>query len=35
MVALNVLMAGQYGWSPMPEKLEQLRRSVTAEPIEA
>ena len=33
MVALNSLMAGQYGWSPMPEKLEQLRRSVAAEPI--
>ena len=35
MAALNVLMAGEWGWSPMPEKLEQLRRSVTAEPIEA
>ncbi|MFJ1993054.1 hypothetical protein [Streptomyces asiaticus] len=35
MVALNMLMAGEWGWSPMPEKLEQLRRSVTAEPIEA
>lgn len=35
MVALNVVMAGQYGWSPLPERLEQLRRSVTAEPIEA
>ncbi|MFJ2202469.1 helix-turn-helix domain-containing protein [Streptomyces violaceusniger] len=33
-VALNMLMAGQFGWSPLPEKLEQLRRSVTAEPIE-
>ncbi|MDX3232908.1 LacI family DNA-binding transcriptional regulator [Streptomyces sp. ME19-01-6] len=35
MVALNVLMAGEWGWSPMPEKLEQLRRSVLVEPIEA
>ncbi|CAM5492096.1 MULTISPECIES: hypothetical protein [Streptomyces] len=33
MVALNVLMAGQFGWSPLPEKLEQLRRSVLAEPL--
>ncbi|WP_448333511.1 hypothetical protein [Streptomyces sp. DSM 41534] len=35
MVALNVLMAGRYGWSPLPEKLEQLRRSVLAQPVEA
>lgn len=35
MVALNIVMAGRYGWSPMPEKLEQLRRSVLVEPVEA
>ncbi|MGS2592104.1 hypothetical protein [Streptomyces hebeiensis] len=34
MTALNMLMAGQYGWSPMPAKLEQLRRAVDVEPLE-
>jgi hypothetical protein len=34
MTALNMLMAGSYGWEPMPTTLEQLRRSVTVEPLE-
>ncbi|MGW5529488.1 hypothetical protein [Streptomyces xanthochromogenes] len=33
--ALNMVMAGQYGWEPMPTKLEQLRRSVAAVPVAA
>jgi len=28
MTALNMLMAGQYGWEPMPTTLDRLRRSV-------
>jgi hypothetical protein len=33
-VALNALMAGRYGWSPLPTTLEQLRRAaaLTARP---
>ncbi|MBY8883148.1 hypothetical protein [Actinacidiphila acidipaludis] len=31
-VALNGLMAGRYGWSPLPTTLEQLRRTVDVEP---
>ncbi|MFC8008636.1 helix-turn-helix domain-containing protein [Streptomyces cinereoruber] len=31
--ALNMLMAGQYGWSPLPTRMEQLRRAVEAEPL--
>jgi integrase len=31
--ALNVLMAGRYGWSPLPLRMEQLRRAVTTEPL--
>jgi hypothetical protein len=34
MTALNVLMAGRYGWEPMPLRLEQLRRSVTVTPLD-
>lgn len=34
MTALNMVMAGQYGWEPMPTTLEQLRRSVQAQPLE-
>ncbi|MFJ5294526.1 hypothetical protein [Streptomyces sp. NPDC088348] len=33
MGALNFLMAGRYGWEPMPTHIEQLRRSVWAEPL--
>lgn len=33
MRALNYVMAGSYKWSPMPTTLEQLRRSVKAEPL--
>ncbi|MFD8384260.1 helix-turn-helix domain-containing protein [Streptomyces sp. NPDC059679] len=33
MVALNGLMAGRYGWSPMPTTLERLRRAVQTEPL--
>ncbi|NBM18613.1 LacI family DNA-binding transcriptional regulator [Streptomyces sp. GC420] len=33
MTALNFVMAGQYGWEPLPEKLERLRRSVRARPL--
>ncbi|MFD9721031.1 hypothetical protein [Streptomyces sp. NPDC059076] len=32
--ALNVLMAGEYGWEPMPTRMEQLRRSVATSPIQ-
>ncbi|WP_329113115.1 hypothetical protein [Streptomyces sp. NBC_01465] len=35
MTALNWLMAGQYGWEPMPVRMEQLRRAITAEPMAA
>jgi hypothetical protein len=31
--ALNVVMAGQYGWAPLPTRMEQLRRAVEAEPV--
>jgi integrase len=31
-VALNGLMAGRMGWSPLPTTLEQLRRTVVVEP---
>lgn len=34
MTALNAVMAGEYGWEPMPVRLEQLRRGITAEPLE-
>lgn len=34
MTVLNMVMAGQYGWKPMPTTLEQLRRAVQAEPLE-
>lgn len=34
MTALNMVMAGHHGWEPMPTTLEQLRRSVQAEPLE-
>lgn len=30
-VVLNTLMAGEYGWEPLPGTLEQLRRSVEME----
>jgi hypothetical protein len=33
MSALNWLMAGVHGWEPMPARMEQLRRAVTAEPV--
>lgn len=32
--ALNFVMAGSYGWEPLPVKMEQVRRSVTAVPLE-
>jgi integrase len=32
--AINWLMAGQPGWEPLPVRMEQLRRSVDAEPLE-
>lgn len=32
-VALNGVMAGRYGWSPLPTTLEQLRRTVDVEPL--
>lgn len=32
-VALNFVMAGRYGWSPLPTTMEQLRRAVEAEPL--
>ncbi|MFH8581654.1 hypothetical protein [Streptomyces zaomyceticus] len=31
--ALNMVMAGAYGWSPLPTRMEQLRRAVEAEPL--
>ncbi|MFB7359646.1 hypothetical protein [Streptomyces gardneri] len=31
--ALNFVMAGRYGWSPLPTRMEQLRRAVEAEPV--
>ncbi|MFE7547121.1 helix-turn-helix domain-containing protein [Streptomyces gardneri] len=31
--ALNMVMAGAYGWSPLPTRMEQLRRAVEAEPV--
>jgi hypothetical protein len=31
--ALNMVMAGQYGWSPLPTTMEQLRRAVDVEPL--
>ena len=33
-VALNGLMAGRHGWEPLPTTLEQLRRTVAAEPLD-
>ncbi|MFF8840565.1 hypothetical protein [Streptomyces sp. NPDC015130] len=33
--ALNLVMAGRYGWSPLPTRMEQLRRAVDAEPLPA
>ncbi|MEV4975494.1 hypothetical protein [Streptomyces scopuliridis] len=33
MVALNMVMAGEYGWEPMPTRMEQLRRSVDVMPL--
>lgn len=33
--ALNYVMAGRYGWEPLPLTLEQLRRAVHAVPVEA
>ncbi|MFF2411842.1 LacI family DNA-binding transcriptional regulator [Streptomyces sp. NPDC058092] len=32
--ALNWVMAGQYGWEPLPTTMEQIRRSVEAVPLE-
>ena len=32
--ALNFVMAGQYGWSPLPTTMEQLRRAVDAVPVQ-
>lgn len=34
MSALNMVMAGQHGWEPMPLTLERLRRSVDVEPLQ-
>jgi hypothetical protein len=34
MSALNWLMAGEHGWEPMPTRMEQLRRAVTAVTVE-
>jgi integrase len=34
MTALNMLMAGSYGWEPMPTTLDRLRRSVWPLPLE-
>lgn len=31
--ALNYVMAGEYGWSPLPTTMEQLRRAVDVEPL--
>ncbi|MEU3656505.1 helix-turn-helix domain-containing protein [Streptomyces sp. NPDC032161] len=33
--ALNFVMAGSYGWEPLPVKMEQVRRAVEAVPVEA
>ncbi|MGW6569706.1 hypothetical protein [Streptomyces sp. NPDC054975] len=33
--ALNFVMAGRYGWSPLPVTMEQMRRAVEAEPLPA
>ncbi|MEU6979553.1 hypothetical protein [Streptomyces sp. NPDC046371] len=33
--ALNFAMAGRYGWSPLPTKMEQLRRAVETVPLDA
>ncbi|MER5277830.1 hypothetical protein ABT025_19005 [Streptomyces sp. NPDC002809] len=33
-VALNWVMAGSHGWEPLPTTMEQIRRSVTAVPLE-
>ncbi|MFJ9742845.1 hypothetical protein [Streptomyces sp. NPDC101166] len=35
MTALNWVMAGQYGWEPMPTRMEQLRRAITVSPVPA
>ncbi|MFF7335478.1 hypothetical protein [Streptomyces sp. NPDC008150] len=32
--ALNGVMAGQYGWEPLPVRMEQLRRAVDVLPLE-
>jgi hypothetical protein len=32
--ALNWVMAGSYGWAPLPTTMEQIRRSVDAVPLE-
>ncbi|MFB7222372.1 hypothetical protein [Streptomyces sp. NPDC056227] len=32
--ALNWVMAGEYGWEPLPTTMEQIRRSVQAVPLE-
>ncbi|MEV0186607.1 hypothetical protein AB0I54_46600 [Streptomyces sp. NPDC050625] len=34
MTALNWVMAGQYGWEPMPARMEQVRRAISVEPVE-
>jgi hypothetical protein len=31
--ALNWVMAGEYGWSPLPTTMEQIRRSVDVVPL--
>ncbi|WP_189827078.1 hypothetical protein [Streptomyces finlayi] len=33
MTALNWLMGAEHGWEPMPTRMEQLRRAVTAVPL--
>ncbi|MET9439110.1 hypothetical protein, partial [Streptomyces sp. NPDC006551] len=33
--ALNWVMAGRYGWEPLPTTMEQLRRAVDVEPLPA
>jgi hypothetical protein len=33
-MALNFVMAGQYGWEPMPTHMEQIRRSLDVPPLE-
>lgn len=32
--ALNWLMAGEFGWEPLPTTMEQLRRAVVVEPLQ-